>query len=193
MIRTEADGKTVDNKYTEGSAALSIPATVVGAPEMNSLQEELAKTIERYGISLKTRLTDTQDQLYQAIEIMHKRGGRPAPLSVTIANNQASAIDVAGFQTFDSSVLLAVEFLFTIKRKTDTVSAYETGRGYITYNTATASWMVSLISAHDGGGVTFTPLLVSGTNYKLQYVSDLMAGASYTGTLTITDIKEIRI
>lgn len=193
MIRTEADGATVDQKYTEGNAALSIPATIVGASEMNAIQEELAKSIERYGLTLLTRETDTQDQLYKAMEVMHTRGGRPAPVSISIVNNQASPADVTGFPTFDKTVIRAVEFLFTITRKTDSASAFETGRGYITYNSALDSWMISIMSVHDGGGLTFSTAISAGNASKLQYVSDNLAGASYAGVLTITDIKELRI
>ena len=193
MHRTEADGATVDNKYTEGNAALAIPATVVDAPAMNSFQEELCLLVERYGLVLLEPETDTFTQVYQAIEIMHKRGGRPSPITMAIANNQAAAADVTAFPQFDKAIVRGIEFLFTVTRKTGSGQLLETGRAYITWNDTLAAWVVSRMSVHDGGGVEFVATLVSGTNYKLQYTSDNLAGSSYVSALTITDVKELRV
>lgn len=193
MHRTESDGSTVDNKYTEGNAALGVPATVVSAPALNSFQEELALLVERYGLALLTPETDTFNQVFQAMEIAIQRGGRPSPISIPVVNNQAAPADVTGFPQFSTAVVRSIEFLFTITRKTDANQALETGRAYLTWNPSTLAWEVSRMTVHGGGGVEFSAALVSGSNYKLQYVSDNLAGASYDSDLTITDIKELRV
>jgi hypothetical protein len=193
MHKIDSDGATIDNKFTEGNPTLSIPATVVSAAIANAWQEELVNVIEGVGITLLTSGTDTFDQLDAAIKELFKRGGRAAPVSQAIANNQASAADVTNFPTFDRTVVAAVEFLYSVFRRTDSSNKKETGRGFITWNSETSAWEVSIISVHEGADVEFAIALVSGNIYKLRYTSDNMAGASYAGTLRISDIKTILV
>lgn len=193
MHRIDSDGATIDNKFTEGNPALSIPATVVSAAIANAWQEEIVSVIEGVGIPLLTSSTDTFNQLDAAIKELMKRGGRAAPVSQAIANNQAAQADVLNFPQFDSSLVVSVEFLYSIFRRTDSGNKKETGRVYMTWNPDTSTWEVSKIGVHEGADVDFFVANVSGTVYKLQYTSDNLAGASYAGTLRITDIKTIAV
>lgn len=57
MFRIDSPGATVDNKFTDGNPALGIPATDVSDEWLNSIQEELAYTIEQSGIALNKAST----------------------------------------------------------------------------------------------------------------------------------------
>jgi len=57
MFRIDSPGATVDNKFTNGNPALGIPATDVSDEWLNSIQEELAYTIEQSGITLNKAST----------------------------------------------------------------------------------------------------------------------------------------
>ena len=64
MHRIDSNGATIDNKFTEGDLSNGIPATVISADWLNSVQEEMVKIIEQAGIALnKNNLT----QLYTAL------------------------------------------------------------------------------------------------------------------------------
>lgn len=189
MHRIDSNGATNDNLFTEGNAALSVPATVVSAAIMNDIQEEVIKPIEAVGIALAK---GTRDQLFNAILEIIKRGGRVSPIQMAIANNQLSAADVTNFPQMDKAVVLGFEFLVRLYRKTDSQNVVETGRVYITWNEATATWEITQSTVHGDAEVTFSMALVSGTNYKLQYTSTNYSGSSYTSDLRITDIKVIR-
>lgn len=193
MHRTEQDGATLDNKYTEGNPNLAIPATVVGAPEMNSLQEELCNLVTGAGLTLLTTGTDTFDQVVAAVKELITRGARVAPLAPSLLNNQAAFTDLVGFPQLDRTIISTVEFLYRILRRTDSSHVIESGRGFITYDPELAAWKFSKVSVHDDAGVLFTMTLVAGDVFKLQYKTDNIAGASYAGTMLITDIKNIRL
>lgn len=193
MHRTEQDGATLDNKYTEGNPNLAIPATVVGAPEMNSLQEELCNLVTGAGLTLLTTGTDTFDQVVAAVNELIKRGGRATPLAPSLVNNQATFIDLVGFPTMDNTVVGAFEFLYRILRRTDAGHVIETGRAFCTWDSEDTEWKFSKVSVHDDGGVLFQMAVDSGTVFKLQYKTDNLAGASYAGAIRITDIKTVRL
>lgn len=57
MKRTNADGATVDNKFTEGGG--TVPATTVDSTWLNTLQEEVAYVIEQESIVLDQTGADT--------------------------------------------------------------------------------------------------------------------------------------
>jgi len=194
MHKIDSDGATIDNKFTEGNPALTIPATVVSAAIANAWQEELVTVIEGVGITLLTSGTDTFDQLDAAIKELIKRGGTAAPVVQSITNNQASPADVASFPTFDGAVVKAIEALVSIERRTDSSDVREVGRIYLVWNPETATWQTPTLQSFFGdAGVVFDVAVVSGSEYKLQYTSDDLAGASYAGEVRITDIKEVRL
>lgn len=191
MHRIDSDGATVDNKFTEGNAALSVPATVVSAAIMNDIQEELCNTVEGLGITL---VKGNQTQLMAALLELAKRGGRAAPIVATIANNQASAADVTGFPVFLSTQIVCIEFLYSIFRRTDSGNVKESGRAFITWNSETSAWEISQIKVHDESGVVLEVGPTGNANeFKLRYTSDSIAGASYDGKMRITDIKTVRV
>jgi len=194
MHRIDSDGATLDNKFTEGNATLSIPATVVSAAIMNAFQEEIVKLVLDSGQALLTSGTDTFDQLEEALYRLHKFGGRFAPIVFAPVNNQAALADVTGFPVIDQAIYKAVEFLFTCQRKTGSGSVKETGRFYMTWDDNSSSWDLSRLTVHDQCGLDFALTLIpASTNYKLQYTSENLAGSSYIASLKITDIKFIKI
>lgn len=71
MHKTESDGH-VNNKFSNG--APGVPSTRWAADDGNAHQEELCNTIEEAGIQLKTKATDTYDQLKEAIKILARHG-----------------------------------------------------------------------------------------------------------------------
>lgn len=189
MFKIDSNGATVDNKFTEGDPTLSVPATVVSAAWLNAVQGELVTIITSLGIALETSSSDTGDQVYAALLKLLQLGGRPVPINQTLANNQASAADVTGFPQFDKAVVKCVEFLYDILRRTDSGHVKETGRCFLSWDSETSAWGISGLSVFDDSNVDFFATVVSGTNYKLQYKTDNLAGSSYAGNLRITDIK----
>lgn len=195
MQKIDSDGATVDNLFTEGNPSLSIPATVVSAYWLNAVQKELVKVVEAMGFALNPTGDETGDQVFTAIKKLIQQGGQSAALSFNIANNQAALADVTGFQQIDVSLVRSFEVLMTIVRRTDTGLVKQTGRLYGTWVTAAelglanGAWDLSFVTVHDSAGVDFTMTLVAGTTWKLQYQSDNLAGASYSGNVKFTDLK----
>jgi len=190
MFRIDSEGATLDNKYTEGDPSLGVPATVVSADWLNSVQEELSGFIEYNGLVLNKASTT---QIQAAMLEFFLRGGRQSPITQTLINAQAVAADVVGF-TMDSATVKAKICFYDIERKTDTANKQETGILFITRDTADNIWRLSKMSVHDDDmGVTLTTVVSAGTVSKLQYVTDNMAGGAYDGKLKITSIFEIRV
>lgn len=77
--------------WRDGNKALGIPATVVTAEFLNSLQEEVANVIEGQGITLDV---GDKTQLKQAIELMVKGGDYKA--SVRVASTAAINLAAPG-------------------------------------------------------------------------------------------------
>jgi hypothetical protein len=195
MQKIDSDGATVDNLFTEGNPSLSVPATVVSAYWLNAVQKELVNLVEGLGITLNPTGDETGDQVLTAIKKLIQQGGQASALSFNIANNQASLADVTGFPQINVATTRSFEVLMTIVRRTDSGLVKQTGRLYGTWVTAAelglanGAWDLSFVTVHDSAGVDFTMTLVSGTTWKLQYQSDNMAGASYTGNVKFTDLK----
>lgn len=187
MFRIDSEGATLDNKFTEGDPSLGVPATVVSAAFLNSIQEELAGVVEANGITLNK--SDT-GQLHKALLDFFLKGGRTSPLAMAIANNQTTPADVTGF-TADSAKVKAKFAIYDIERKTATINRQEMGLIFITRDTADSQWRVSKFSLFDDDmGVTWS--MTQTTVGQLQYVSDNMSGGSYASTLKITSIFEFR-
>lgn len=180
-----APGGTI-GYFTEGDPVNSVPATVVSADWLNTIQEELMAIVLGAGI---VPAKATRNQVLTSIQKLIQQGGQTAGLTKALANNQAAAADVTGFPTLDSTVVRAFEAFITIMRRTDSGYVKQTGRLYGTYDTETATWDLSVLTVHDDAGVVFTMALVGGTVWKLQYTTDNFAGASYAGTLKISDIQ----
>lgn len=187
MFRIDSEGATVDNKFTEGDPSLGVPATVVSADWLNSVQEEIAQFVEYTGITLD-KLND--NQLQAALIEFFLKGGRDIPLTQALANNTADA-DVAGF-TYDKTVVKTKIALFNIERQTDTQQVQESGILFVTYNSKDDVWTPSYLSVHGDGDVIFTSVVDAGDVSKLQYTTGDLTGASYVGELKMTSLFEIR-
>lgn len=188
MFRIDSEGSTVDNKFTEGDPSLGVPATVVSADWLNSVQEEIAQFVEYAGITLD-KLND--NQLQAALIEFFLRGGRDVPLTQVLANNTSDA-DVVGF-TYDKTVVKTKIALFNIERKTDTQQVQESGILFVTYNSKDDVWTPSYLSVHGDADVSFTSVVDAGDVSKLQYTTGNLAGASYVGELKMTSLFEIRV
>jgi hypothetical protein len=65
--RINSIGATADNRFTKGDPTRGIPATVVSADWLNSVQEELANIVEMNGGSLNT---DKDSQIAEIIQLL---------------------------------------------------------------------------------------------------------------------------
>lgn len=103
----------------------------------------------------------------------------------TIANNQVAAADVSGFQ-FDSAKGSVYKVSAFVKRKTDTNFVRALVEFYLIYNEVTLVWDIVGNPIGDDVGLAFSVALVSGTVSKLQYTSDSLSGANYSGSMKFT-------
>lgn len=106
-------------------------------------------------------------------------------LSALISNNQVAPADISGM-TVDTSKASAFKFRINVIRQT--ASGYVHCFGTLTalFNTSTNLFDINLEFIGDDSGLTFTAVFVSGTLWQIKYVSDNMAGASYTGNIKFT-------
>ena len=180
MRRTQAAAHA-SNLYTEGNPSLGIPATVVGAIEMNNIQEEICNVIEAAGITLDGTGVD-DEQLLEAINILIPQGGS-APVEVSIANNQVAPLAIAGL-AFPQATVKAARIVFDAHREDAGQKLDETGELWITHN-ATSGWRITKQSFHDDVGITFT----INSSGQILYTSTNFTGGSYAGTLRASFTK----
>lgn len=183
MRRTEAAGND-SNQYTEGNPTLGVPATVLGAIEMNNIQEEICRTIEEAGITVDQGGT-TFTQLRDAILAIVGRGGSQS--SFSIANNTGPS-DVTGL-LFNSANIRSARVLFHLERRTDTQDVMEHGEMFIAFNDETSAWEIIIQSHGDDAEVVFS--ITAGG--QIQYTSNDLTGASYAGTLRWTNIISVAV
>lgn len=172
MKRTNAEGH-VANRYTEGNPSLGQPATVVGAEEMNNLQEEIVNVVLAAGLTLDGA---TENQLLQALNILIPLGGS-APVNESIDNNITSATSIAGL-LFSSASVKSARIYYDIHREDSGQRANESGELFITHDSVNG-WALSRQSVFDDAEVVFT---ISPTG-QIQYTSSNYTGGSYAGTL----------
>lgn len=184
MKRTTADAND-SNRYTEGNPSLGIPATVVGAEEMNNIQEELCNLVEAADIELDGSI---ENQVLQAIQILVAGGGVPAASGqkTQTINNNASAVDVTDL-VFNSADIKAFRILFDIHRQSSTTNADEVGEIFGTYDPVASSWKVEADSKNGDAGVTWS--ITAGG--QLKYTSTNYGGVSYSGTARFHNIYKI--
>lgn len=184
MKRTDAPGATEDFLYTEGDPGSAIPATVVGASEMNNIQEEICQFIESRGIAL-----DGEDfnQLQAAIEDVLLTGPELEAGTFTIANNTAVAANVTPL-LFNKDNFLAVEIFIRLSRVSTTENLFEVGSVFLTWDSANSVWLIEMNTHFEDAGVTLT--ITSGGQVK--YTSTNMGGASYVGTLKYSVRSKIK-
>lgn len=183
MHRIDGTGATIDNHFTEGNPALSIPATVVTDDIMNDIQDNICVVIENAGIAL---VKGDVNQLYNAILILAGFGGNT--LSMLLANNQGAPADITGL-VFDKVTIKSVQFDYEIYRQTDSNNEMEAGTGFLSYRTATSAWEISQDTKFDESGVTLS--VTSGG--QVQYVSTNLVGTSYAGKMRVMNIRKLKV
>lgn len=184
MKRTTAEAND-NNRYTEGNPSLGIPATVVGAEEMNNIQEEIVNVVLDAGLTLDA---GDESQLLDAINIKMGGGGTAnGQLTQTVVNNQAAPQPITNF-IFDSSLVKGFRALVDIMRSTDSGNASEIGQLFGTYNQKTATWAVELVSFCGDAAVVFS---INGSG-QVSYTSSNLAGTSYTGTVRVGNIFKLK-
>ena len=190
MKRTNADGFAPGNLYTEGNPGLGVPATVVGAEEMNNIQEEIALVVEAAGIALDA---GTLNQMLSAIDILIGAGGS-AQIKQDIDNN-AGPTDIPGL-IFDKTKTKAARCQVDLFRRTDTVleQRNETGELFFSFDTELGVWEKPVFISHqptsedkNEAGVTFT---IDAATGQAKYSSTDLAGLAYSATYRIWDIKK---
>lgn len=187
MFRIDSDGATIDNRFTEGNPALSIPATVVSDEWANHVQEEIVKVIEENDIVLSKA---NEGQLNEAILEFFLRGGRKESLKQALANNTSNA-DVTGF-LMNKTTSRGKAFIWHIERRTDSGNVQEMGISFAAYDSEDDEWKVSGISVHDDADTYFTIDNGDTDAAQLEYNTGDLVGASYSGQLTISAIFELR-
>lgn len=196
MFRIDSDGATAGNRFTEGDPSLSVPATVVSAEWLNSVQEEIVKTILEMDITLDK---GNENQHYAALQEFFLRGGRKLSYNHTLANS-AGPVDLE--DTNNASALLIIDrsihksrmFFFDIERKTDTQIVKEYGFMFLAWNSKDNDFEdPKLMSLNGESGAIFTLVQIGATDeWKLQVTTDDLTGTTYVGRVDITSIMEIK-
>ena len=195
MHKIDSDGATVDNLFTEGNPATSVPATIVSAAILNAFQEEIVKVVEESGQTLLTSSTDSFDQLYTGILNILKRGGEVVTQAL---DNNAGPLDIggAGVLEFDPSLVSTVSMDYRISRRTDSQNVIEVGTLRLIYDTESSSWRdPEWQSNGDDAGTIFSLGTVSGGANngfaKIQYTTQDLTGTTYSGDIKITNLTVI--
>jgi hypothetical protein len=97
---------------------------------------------------------------------------------ISIANNQSSVASVTGL-TFDVGTVRSAVVTYSVYRSTTLSEKGECGILLLTYLSTANAWNISRYS-NDDSGIVFTVTDAG----QVQYTTDNMSGASYTGTLT---------
>jgi len=189
MFRIDSDGATVSNRFTEGDPQTSVPATVVSADWLNSVQEEMIKTIEEMGIALSK---PSEDQHWLALLELALRGGRKTPVTHTLANNTANA-PVTGFPVLNKSNHLLRVATYYIERKTDTQNVQESGILMMRYDSADDEWSHESFSFFDDADTVFDIEQADTNAAVLRATTGDLTGTSYVGLLKLTNLFEIRV
>jgi len=185
MHKIDAPGATIDNLFTEGNPALSIPATEVSDDWLNDVQEELVTVIEGEGITL---VKGQQDQLQTAILSMIGGGGTNTKLD-PLLNNIADQV-VTGI-IFDKLLTKAAMIFFDIHRETDSSNVQETGILVAAHDSKDDVWRLStLVTGLDDSGSVFN--ITSGTG-QLRVTTDALAGTNYAGQVRITGVMRFTL
>jgi hypothetical protein len=178
MKRTTAVGNA-GNLYTEGNPSLGVPATVVGASEMNNLQEELCHVVEAAGITLDGANTS---QVLAALLTLIQRGGANTS-QLEIVNNQVAPANFAGL-LFDATYIAAVQIPFAIARATSAGGFVENGRVFLSYDQDALTWRISVTSSLDDAGVK----LGVTAQGQVTYTSSNLSGTGYTGLFRVAGV-----
>ena len=179
MKRTTAEAHSA-NRYSEGNPSLGIPATVVGAEEMNNIQEEIVNVVLDRGLALDA---GDETQLLQALRLLIGAGGQNIA-NFAIADN-VSNTNVSVLTAFDKTTVKSARVSFDLLRRDDSQSKNETGELFITHNTETDTWKIFSTSHDQDAEVTWS---ISSTG-QVRYSSSNFGGANYSGTLRLFGLK----
>lgn len=196
MFRIDSAGSTVDNRFTEGDPALSIPATVVSDEWLNHVQEEVAKPIEEMGIALDK---GNEGQLWNALLALAQNGGRKLSFKHDLANNTSDE-DVVDSNNGDATLIVdrtihrSKIMFFDLERKTDTNIVKEFGLMFLSYDSKNNTFLPpKIMSLGDDGDTVFNLVQIGATDeFKLQATTGDLTGTSYEGALDMTSIIEIK-
>lgn len=101
---------------------------------------------------------------------------------ITLANNQAAAAAITGL-ILSQSTYRAVEILYTIERRSDSLSFRQMGRMICTYDNLAGSWSIAdLVDYGSSGSVTGTAFSISASG-QISYVTDNLSGTNYVGKM----------
>ena len=182
MKRTDATGHA-SNLYTEGNPASGIPATVVGAEEMNNIQEELCNVVEAAGITLDGEVFT---QLLQGLNVLIAQGGGgvSTPNSpnkkLNILDNQSTPVNLSGL-VLDPAKYACVIIEYHVARRDDAKSAIEIGTLKIVYDPEGATYELFQESTTPDGQTQDVGVTFDLTGGQLRYASTNYGGANYTG------------
>jgi len=186
MRRTAAEGND-SGRYTEGNPSLGIPATVVGAIEMNNIQEEIVNVILDAGITLDAT-GSTEDQLLSALKEIMARGGTETAMD--LLDNQSSAQDVTAIPAFDKTEIKSAKVMVDVFRRDDGQHANELFELAAIYDPEDDDWNLFFTSqGQEDAGVVFS-ITAAG---QIQYTSTSYAGTNYSGVLRATNLRKSRI
>lgn len=184
MKRTTAEAND-GNRYTEGNPSLGIPATVVGAEELNNIQEEIVNVVLDAGLTLDA---GTENQLLQAINIKLSGGGIVSnQITQSVLNNQA-ATPITGL-VFSSTSVKGFRVLFDIARSTGSSNVTEVGEIFGSFNPITSVWAIEEQSYVGDAGLTWS---IDSTG-QIFYASSNITGSSYTGTVRCHNIFKLKV
>lgn len=160
--------------FTIGNPSLSVPATVVPAWWLNSVQEELAAVIEAAGITLAK---GTNNQLLSAIGGLSQNNQEA---TFAIANNQSTFADITGM-ILDKTIYYGAEIIGHVYRKDagQEVSSFMKVR--CLFSPVANAWELigpEFIGTDPG----ITDLEITSTG-QVRYKSSNFAGGSYVGEL----------
>ena len=186
MKRTDSDGATINNFFTNGNPSLSIPATTVDDNWLNTVQEELALFIEAQGITLdQTGVNVTQ--LQQAINSVIGSG-----ISIpdfAIANLVGAATDITNL-IFNKANVKSATMVFDIFRRTDSGEVNEMGAIHAIYKPEADIWAMTYDSQFDDAGVILTIDTATG---QIKYTSNDLVGGNYSGNIKVKNIISVAI
>lgn len=111
-------------------------------------------------------------------------GGFMQETEFTINNSEAGPTDVTGLVLDKDDYTSAVVFA-EIRRKTDSGEVVAVGKISLFYRFATSTWDLVTDLPGDETGVTLTVTAAG----QVQYASDTLAGANYSGTLKFKAIS----
>jgi hypothetical protein len=180
MKRTTAFGNS-SNRYTEGNPALGVPPTVVGAEEMNNIQEGACEHRPRGGHDSQRKHREPSDFGNSRVDRMGRKPNQAHP-----GKQSGIAADVTGL-LFDHTTHVGAKVPFQITRFSDVGRYMESGELHVQYD-AVDGWRITSTSNFDD------PLIAFSVNSagQVQYTSSNNTGANHSCTLRIGGIVKFK-